>query len=123
VAIVDPVSGQPASEGEICRPLDPRPVNLMSGYLGGDGGSNLFEAAVVPAPDPTRLAVSKAYISLAAGWAPDRATADTIFAHADRNLRPINASGALNPWNCLRPSPARSGVSNCGLAKTKRFNV
>jgi acetyl-CoA synthetase len=48
----------------------------------------VVEAAVVPAPDPTRLAVPKAYISLAAGWAPDRATADAIFAHAHRNLAP-----------------------------------
>ena len=46
------------------------------------------EAAVVPAPDPTRLAVPKAYISLAEGWAPDQATADEIFAHAHRNLAP-----------------------------------
>jgi acetyl-CoA synthetase len=46
------------------------------------------EAAVVPAPDPTRLAVPKAYISLAAGWDPDQATADAIFAHAHRNLAP-----------------------------------
>jgi acetyl-CoA synthetase len=48
----------------------------------------VVEAAVVPAPDPTRLAVPKAYISLAAGWAPDRATANAIFAHARRNLAP-----------------------------------
>jgi acetyl-CoA synthetase len=141
VEIVDPVSGQPASEGEICLRLDPRPVNLMAGYLGDDGRNDLataggyyhtgdlanrdadgyityigrtddvfkasdykispfelesvliehpavVEAAVVPAPDPTRLAVPKAYISLAAGWAPDRATADAIFAHAHRNLAP-----------------------------------
>jgi acyl-coenzyme A synthetase/AMP-(fatty) acid ligase len=46
------------------------------------------EAAVVPAPDPTRLAVPKAYISLAAGLAPDRATADAICAHAHCNLAP-----------------------------------
>lgn len=39
VEILDSVSGQPASEGEICLRLDPRPVHLMSGYLGGDGGS------------------------------------------------------------------------------------
>jgi acetyl-CoA synthetase len=141
VEIVDPVSGQPASEGEICLRLNPRPVNLMAGYLGGDGRSDpagarghyhtgdvasrdadgyityigrtddvfkasdykispfelesvliehpaVVEAAVVPAPDPTRLAVPKAYISLAAGWAPDRDTADAIFAHARRNLAP-----------------------------------
>ena len=46
------------------------------------------EAAVVPAPDPLRLAVPKAYISLAAGWAADRSTADAIFAHARENLAP-----------------------------------
>lgn len=141
VEIVDPVSGQPAGEGEICLRLDPRPVNLMAGYLGDDGRTDpasaggyyhtgdvasrdadgyityigrtddvfkasdykispfelesvliehpaVVEAAVVPAPDPTRLAVPKAYISLAAGWLPDRATADAIFAHAHRNLAP-----------------------------------
>ena len=141
VEIVDPVSGQQASEGEICLRLDPRPVNLMTGYLGdedrnsqvtaagyyhtGDVASRdangyityigrtddvfkasdykispfelesvliehpaVAEAAVVPAPDPTRLAVPKTYISLAAGWDLDQATADAIFAHAHRNLAP-----------------------------------
>ena len=141
VEIVDPVSGQPASEGEICLRLDPRPVNLMTGYLGDDDRNDavtaagyyhtgdvasrdadgyityigrtddvfkasdykispfelesvliehpaVAEAAVVPAPDPTRLAVPKAYISLAAGWVPDQATADAIFAHARLNLAP-----------------------------------
>jgi acetyl-CoA synthetase len=141
VEIVDPMSGRPASEGEICLRLDPRPVNLMARYLGGDDCNDMVsvggyyhtgdmagrdadgyityigrsddvfkasdykispfelesvliehpavvEAAVVPAPDPTRLAVPKAYISLAAGWAPDRATADAIFDHARRNLAP-----------------------------------
>jgi acetyl-CoA synthetase len=141
VEIVEPVSRQPAREGEICLRIDPRPVNLMTGYLGddernaavtsdgyyhtGDVASRdaegyityigrtddvfkasdykispfelesvliehpaVAEAAVVPAPDPTRLAVPKAYITLAAGWAPDRTTADAIFAHAHRNLAP-----------------------------------
>lgn len=36
------------------------------------------EAAVVPAPDPIRLAVPKAYVVLAAGWEPTAATAQTI---------------------------------------------
>jgi acetyl-CoA synthetase len=141
VEIVDPINGRPASVGEICLRLDPRPVNLMAGYLGDDDRNDFVtaagyyhtgdvasrdadgyityigrtddvfkasdykispfelesvliehpavaEAAVVPAPDPTRLAVPKAYISLAAGWAPDRATADAIFAHAHRSLAP-----------------------------------
>ncbi|MDT5348132.1 MAG: acetyl-CoA synthetase [Mycobacterium sp.] len=36
VEIIDPVSGRPAVEGEICLRLDPRPVNLMTGYLDND---------------------------------------------------------------------------------------
>ncbi len=39
------------------------------------------EAAVVPSPDPIRLAVPKAYLVLASGHAPDRATALSIFRH------------------------------------------
>jgi acetyl-CoA synthetase len=40
------------------------------------------EAAVVPAPDPVRLAVPKAYVALSAGWEPDRETALSILRHA-----------------------------------------
>jgi acetyl-CoA synthetase len=141
VELIDPLTGQPADEGEICLRLNPRPVNLMAGYLGnansdglnsadgyyhtGDVASRdcdgfftyvgrtddvfkasdykispfelesvllehpaVAEAAVVPAPDPTRQAVPKAFISLAAGWAPDSVTADEIFVHARRKLAP-----------------------------------
>ncbi|MDT7791435.1 MAG: acetyl-CoA synthetase [Mycobacterium sp.] len=140
IDIIDVVSGSIADEGEICLRLDPRPVNLMTGYLGdghaaadttdgyyhtGDVASRdadgyityvgrtddvfkasdykispfelesvliehpaVAEAAVVPAPDPTRLAVPKAYVSLASGWPADRATADAIFAHARSRLAP-----------------------------------
>jgi acetyl-CoA synthetase len=44
------------------------------------------EAAVVPSPDPLRLAAPKAFIVLAAGWAPDRETAAAIFAHVRQHL-------------------------------------
>lgn len=141
VVLVDPVSGKPAEEGEICLDLTERPVNLMTGYLGdpdrnaevmaggyyrtGDVASRdadgyityigrtddvfkasdykvspfelesvliehpaVAEAAVVPAPDPTRLAVPKAYVALAPGWEPTRETALAILRHARENLAP-----------------------------------
>ena len=44
------------------------------------------EAAVVPAPDELRLSVPKAYVVLAAGWAPDAETAAAIFAHSRDHL-------------------------------------
>ncbi|MCW2543617.1 MAG: putative acetyl-coenzyme synthetase [Frankiales bacterium] len=49
----------------------------------------VLEAAVVPAPDPVRLAVPKAYIALAAGWEPTRETAFAILKHARENLAPF----------------------------------
>ncbi|WP_309110641.1 AMP-binding protein [Saccharothrix sp.] len=141
VVLVDPVTGQPGTEGEICLDLARRPLGLMVGYHGdpdrtaevmrdgyyhtGDVGSvdedgyityvgrtdDVFkasdyrispfelesvlleheavaEAAVVPAPDPVRLAVPKAYVVLAAGYAADEETAYAILRHARENLAP-----------------------------------
>jgi acetyl-CoA synthetase len=46
------------------------------------------EAAVVPAPDPLRLAVPKAYVSLAPGHEPTAATAESILRYAREHLAP-----------------------------------
>jgi acetyl-CoA synthetase len=46
------------------------------------------EVAVVPSPDPLRLAVPKAYLILVQGRAPDAALAEAIFAFARRQLAP-----------------------------------
>jgi acetyl-CoA synthetase len=141
IALIDPLTGEPATEGEICVALDPRPLGLMVGYHGDDqltaermtGGyyhtgdvasrdddgyityvgrtddvfkasdyrispfelesvliehEAVVEAAVVPSPDPVRLAVPKAYVVLAEGWAADAATAEAIFAYAREHMPP-----------------------------------
>ncbi len=141
VVLVDPVTGQPASEGEICLDLARRPLGLMTGYrddqerdaeamAGGyyhtgdvatrdeDGyltyvgrTDDVFkasdyrispfelesvlieheavaEAAVVPSPDPMRLAVPKAYVTLVAGAEPTAETARSILAYARERLAP-----------------------------------
>jgi acetyl-CoA synthetase len=46
------------------------------------------EVAVVPSPDPQRLVVPKAFITLAAGHPPDSATAFDIFARTRERLAP-----------------------------------
>ena len=46
------------------------------------------EAAVVPAPDPVRLSVPKAYLVLAPGHEPDAATARSVLAFARERLAP-----------------------------------
>jgi acetyl-CoA synthetase len=48
----------------------------------------IAEAAVVPAPDPARLTVAKAYVVLAPGHGPDRATALSIFKFLKERLAP-----------------------------------
>jgi acetyl-CoA synthetase len=141
VVLVDPVTGEPADEGEICLALQDNPLNLMTGYLGdpqrndavmtggyyhtGDVASRdedgyityigrtddvfkssdykvspfevesvliehpaVVEAAVVPQPDDTRLAVPKAYVSLADGWEPNAGTAKAIMEYARDHLSP-----------------------------------
>jgi acetyl-CoA synthetase len=46
------------------------------------------EAAVVPSPDPIRLAVPKAFVALAAGFDADEATARSILGFARERLAP-----------------------------------
>ncbi len=141
VVLVDPVTGAPASEGELCLDLSRRPLGLMTGYRGdpekaaeamrggyyhtGDVASRdadgyltyigrtddvfkasdyrispfelesvlieheaVAEAAVVPSPDPLRLAVPKAYVTLAPGAEPTAETAQAILAYARSRLAP-----------------------------------
>jgi acetyl-CoA synthetase len=141
VALLDPVTGEPAEEGELCLDLSRRPLGLMTGYRGdperaeaamrggfyhtGDVASRdsdgyltyvgrtddvfkasdyrispfelesvlieheaVAEAAVVPSPDPLRLAVPKAYVTLVAGAEPSGETALAIFAYTRERLAP-----------------------------------
>ncbi len=141
IVLLDPVTDQPASEGEISILLADRPAGLMTGYRDdeertadvmrnghyhtGDVASvdedgyltyvgradDVFkasdyrispfelesvliehpavaESAVVPSPDPMRLAVPKAYVMLAPGFNPDRETALSIMQYAREHLAP-----------------------------------
>ena len=49
----------------------------------------VVEAAVVPSPDPVRLAVPKAFITLKADCQPDAETARSIFQHIRERLSPF----------------------------------
>jgi acetyl-CoA synthetase len=141
IALIDPVSGKPAEEGEICLDLSSRPLGLMTGYQGdpeqdaeamrdgyyhtGDVAARdadgyityvgrtddvfkasdyrispfelesalieheaVAEAAVVPSPDPVRLAVPKAYVTLVAGVVPSAEVAQSIMAFSRARLAP-----------------------------------
>ncbi|GGO39648.1 AMP-binding protein [Streptomyces lasiicapitis] len=61
------------------------PFELESALLEHEA---VAEAAVVPAPDPVRLAVPKAYVVLAAGYQPGPDTAKLLFEHSRAVLAP-----------------------------------
>ncbi|MFE2379208.1 AMP-binding protein [Streptomyces sp. NPDC059398] len=61
------------------------PFELESALLEHEA---VAEAAVVPAPDPLRLAVPKAYVVLAEGWEPGPDAAKVLFAHSRAVLAP-----------------------------------
>ncbi|WP_327326821.1 AMP-binding protein [Streptomyces sp. NBC_01210] len=61
------------------------PFELESALLEHEA---VAEAAVVPAPDPVRLAVPKAFIVLAEGWEPGPDTAKLLFEHSRAVLAP-----------------------------------
>jgi len=141
VELLDP-DDKPASEGEICLVLSPRPLGLMlayaddraktaevmrdgyyrtgdiaardeQGYITYIGRADdvfkasdyrlspfelesvliehpaVAEAAVVPSPDPLRLAVPKAFVVLTAGNTPSRELARDIFAFTRERLAPF----------------------------------
>ncbi len=141
VVLVDPLTGQPARDGEICLDLSRRPLGLMTGYLDdpelnaaamrggyyhtGDVATSdsdgyityvgrtddvfkasdyrispfelesvlieheaVAEAAVVPSPDPVRLAVPKAYVLLAVGREPSEELARSIMAFCRERVAP-----------------------------------
>ncbi|GHE97106.1 AMP-dependent synthetase [Streptomyces longispororuber] len=61
------------------------PFELESALLEHEA---VAEAAVVPAPDPVRLAVPKAYVVLAEGYEPGPDTAKVLFEHSRAVLAP-----------------------------------
>jgi acetyl-CoA synthetase len=61
------------------------PFELESALIEHDA---VAEVAVVPSPDPVRLAVPKAYLMLAPGRVPDAELAEDILAFARRQLAP-----------------------------------
>ncbi len=141
VALVDPITGEVGTDGEICLELARRPAGLMTGYRDdtdrtadatrsgfyhtGDVATvddegyityvgradDVFkasdyrispfelesvliehpavaEAAVVPSPDPLRLAVPKAFVLLAPGQQPSRELALDVLRFARGRLAP-----------------------------------
>ena len=79
------------------------------------------EAAVVPSPDPVRLAVPKAFVTLARTCREPRALALDILAVHPRPARALQARAPHRVrTSCRRPFPARSAGSSCARWRRRR---
>ena len=79
------------------------------------------EAAVVPAPDPIRLSVPKAYVVLAAGHcALGGAGRRRSWRSAGSTWRRTSGSAGWSSPSCPRRSAARSAGWTCGSAEDGR---
>jgi acetyl-CoA synthetase len=87
------------------------------------------EVAIVPSPDPVRLAVPKAYVMLAPGRTPDAALAEEILAFARRQLAPYKRYRVRDgvAQDDLRQDPpraaARAGGQPRGGRTTRRVGA
>jgi len=72
------------------------------------------EAAVVPSPDPIRLAIPKAYVLLVSGVARSPATALSIFQHLHARLAPFKRIRRIELVTELpKTIPEKSAASSC----------
>jgi acetyl-CoA synthetase len=79
------------------------------------------EAAVVPAPDPMRLAIPKAYVALVAGATGDRATALSIFQHLRTRLAPFKRVRRLTFYEL--PKTISGKIRRVELRQMERENA
>ena len=170
VVLIDPLTGEPADEGEICLELSRAPVNLMTGYLDdpsrneaamsggyyhtGDVASRdadgyityigrtddvfkssdykvspfelesvliehpaVVEAAVVPQPDDTRLAVPKAYVASPRDGRRTPKPQGRSWNTRAITWRPISRSAVSSSTSCPRRSRARFAASTCAAER------
>jgi acetyl-CoA synthetase len=78
------------------------------------------EAAVVPSPDPMRLAVPKAFIILAPGFQPTREVAQDIFKFTKERLAPFKRIRRLE-FSDL-PKTVSGKIRRVDLRKQEQFN-
>ena len=75
------------------------------------------EAAIVPSPDPMRLAVPKAFVALAGGQAANRDTALSIFRHCRQALAPFKRVRRLEFADLPKTISGKSGAWSCAARK------
>ncbi|MFC4031064.1 AMP-binding protein [Streptomyces polygonati] len=116
VTLIDPVSGQPGDEGEICLDLSGRPVGLMTGYAG--------------APDLTEQAMGGGYYRTgdigrrdADGYITYIGRSDDVFKSSDYKISPFELESALLEHEAVAEAAVVPAPDDLRLSVPKAYVV
>jgi acetyl-CoA synthetase len=116
VALLDPVTGEPGGEGEICLDLAARPVGLMTGYAG--------------APGLTAEAMAGGYYRTgdigsrdADGYITYIGRADDVFKASDYKISPFELESALLEHEAVAEAAVVPAPDEVRLAVPKAYVV
>ena len=114
VVLVNPATGEPGEEGEICLRMDPRPVNLMPGYFGNDEATEkatrggLFHTGDVAQRD-------------ASGMLTFVGRTDDIFKSSDFKVSPFEVESALLEHAAVAEAAVVGAPDDTRLNVTKAY--
>ncbi|WP_333767591.1 AMP-binding protein [Streptomyces sp. IBSBF 2435] len=116
VTLIDPVTGVPANEGEICLDLSSRPVGLMTGYAGD--------------PERTEEAMGGGYYRTgdigtrdADGYITYVGRADDVFKSSDYKISPFELESALLEHEAVAEAAVVPAPDDLRLAVPKAYVV
>ncbi|SNS11332.1 AMP-binding protein [Actinacidiphila glaucinigra] len=116
VELVDPVTGKPGDEGEICLDLSTRPVGLMTGYEGD--------------PERTAEAMAGGWYRTgdigsrdAEGYITYIGRADDVFKASDYKISPFELESALLEHECVAEAAVVPAPDALRLAVPKAYVV
>ncbi|SHM61710.1 AMP-binding protein [Actinacidiphila paucisporea] len=116
VTLLDPVTGVPANEGEICLDLSSRPVGLMTGYAGD--------------PERTEEAMGGGYYRTgdigsrdADGYITYVGRADDVFKSSDYKISPFELESALLEHEAVAEAAVVPAPDDLRLAIPKAYVV
>ncbi|NUS09842.1 MAG: AMP-binding protein [Streptomyces sp.] len=116
VALVDPVTGEPGDEGEICLELGTRPVGLMTGYAGD--------------PERTAEAMGGGYYRTgdigrrdAEGYITYIGRSDDVFKSSDYKISPFELESALLEHEAVAEAAVVPAPDEVRLAVPKAYVV
>lgn len=114
IALVNPVTGEPASEGEICLELAEEPLNLMAGYVGGAEATERARSGGYFHTGDVAVADADGYLTFVG-------RTDDIFKSSDYKVSPFEVESALIEHEAVTEAAVVGAPCDTRLNVTKAY--